>query len=333
MKRREFLLCGVAAAALTVCPFAARAQQSGRLPTIGYLGAHSATSQSKWTAAFVQRLAELGWIEGRTVTIEYRWAEGRMERHAELAAEFARLKPDVIVTAGAAAVAARQATSVVPIVFAVSGDPVGTGLVGSLARPGGNATGLSAQATDLTGKRLDLLRELVPGLRRLAILGNTANPTTVQELAGIQAAAGRVGIEPVTSEFRGADDIAGAFEAFGRADALYVCTEPVAYTNRARIDALALEARLPGIFGLREFVEAGGLMSYGADVKDLYRRSADFVDKILRGAKPADIPVGEPTKFNLIVNRATAKALGLTIPEDFLRRADEVIDCTSSRAP
>jgi len=326
MDRREFVFGGAALASPMLWPFSARAQQPGKVPTIGYLGAHSATSQSKWTAAFVERLAELGWIEGRTVAIEYRWAEGRMERHAELAAEFARLKPDVIVTAGAAAVAARQATSVVPIVFAVSGDPVGTGLVGSLARPGGNVTGLSAQAIDLTGRRLDLLRELVPGLRRLAILGNPANPTTVQELAGIQAAAGRASLESVTAEFRGAENIAGAFESFGRADALYVCTEPVAYTNRARIDALALEARLPGIFGLREFVEAGGLMSYGADVKDLYRRSAEFVDKILRGANPAEIPVGEPSKFNLIVNRGTAKRLGLTIPEALLRRADELID-------
>jgi len=326
MDRREFVFGGAALASPMLWPFSARAQQPGKVPTIGYLGAHSATSQSKWTAAFVERLAELGWIEGRTVAIEYRWAEGRMERHAELAAEFARLKPDVIVTAGAAAVAARQATSVVPIVFAVSGDPVGTGLVGSLARPGGNVTGLSAQATDLTGRRLDLLRELVPGLRRLAILGNPANPTTVQELAGVQAAAGRASLESVTAEFRGSEDIAGAFESFGRADALYVCTEPVAYTNRARIDALALEARLPGIFGLREFVEAGGLMSYGADVKDLYRRSAEFVDKILRGANPAEIPVGEPNKFNLIVNRGTAKRLGLTIPEALLRRADELID-------
>src|SRR5262249_20861567 len=215
------------------------------------------------------------------VTIEYRWAEGRMERHAELAAEFARLKPDVIVTAGAAAVAARQATSVVPIVFAVSGDPVGTGLVGSLERPGGNATGLSAQATDLTGARIELLRDLVPGLRRLAILGNIANPTTVYEMGGAQEAARRLGLDITTAQFRRAEDTAPAFETLrGRADALYVCTEPLAYTNRAPINTLAREARLPAIFGLREFVEAGGLMSYGADVKDLYRRSAEYVDKI-----------------------------------------------------
>ena len=325
MKRRQFMaLLGGAAVAV---PLAARAQQPGKLPTIGYLGAHSATTQAKWKAAFELRLAELGWVDGRTVTIVYRWAEGRMERHAELAAEFARMKPDVIITAGAAAVAARQATSVVPIVFAVSGDPVGTGLVGSLARPGGNATGLSAPATEITGKRLELLRELVPGLRRLAILGNIANPTTVQELRGIQAAAGRVGVDAVTAEYRQPEEIERAFETFrGRTDALYVCTEPVAYLNRVRIESFAREARLPGIFGLREFVEVGGLMSYGADVGDLYRRSAEFVDKILRGGNPAEIPVGEPTKFNLIVNLKTAKALGLTIPEPFLRRADEVIE-------
>jgi ABC-type uncharacterized transport system substrate-binding protein len=325
MKRRNFIAL-LGGGALLPWPLA-RAQQPGKLPTIGYLGAHSAASQRKWTEAFVQRLNELGWVDGHNVTIVYRWAEGRMERHAELAADFVQSKPDVIVTAGAAAVATRKATSVVPIVFAVSGDPVGTGLVGSLERPGGNATGLSAQATDLTGARIDLLRELVPGLRRLAILGNIANPTTVHELGGAQTAALRLGLDVTTAEFRRAEDIAPAFETFkGRADALYVCTEPVAYTNRVRIDTLALEARLPGIFGLREFVEAGGLMSYGADVKDLYRRSAEYVDKILRGANPADIPVGRPNKFNLIVNLKTAKALGLAIPEAFLRRADELID-------
>lgn len=328
MRRRDVVtLLGGAAMAPRLWPLAARAQQAGKLPTIGYLGAHSATSQKKWTDAFVQRLAELGWVDGRTVTIEYRWAEGRMERHAVLAAEFARLKPDVIVTAGAAAVATRKATSVVPIVFAVSGDPVGTGLVGSLAHPGGNATGLSAQATDIAGKRVELLRELVPGLRRLALLGNIANPTTVHEIAGVQAAARQLGLAVARGEFRRADEIAGAFAAIrGGADALYVCTESVAYTNRERIDGLALEARLPAVFGLREFVEAGGLMSYGADVRDLYRRSADFVDKILRGEKPADIPVGQPTKFNLVVNRTTAKALGLTLPDSFLARASEVIE-------
>jgi len=332
MQRRQFIALISGGALLPWPP--AHAQQPERRPTIGYLGAHSAASQRRWTEAFVQRLNELGWVDGENVTIVYRWAEGRMERHAELAAEFARSKPDVIVTAGAAAVATRKATSVVPIVFAVSGDPVGTGLVGSLERPGGNATGLSAQATDLTGARIDLLRELVPGLRGLAILGNIANPTTVHEMAGAQEAARRLGLEFTTAEFRTAEDIAPAFATFkGRADALYVCTEPTAYTNRARINTLAREARLPGIFGLREFVEAGGLMSYGADVKDLYRRSAEYVDKILRGASPADIPVGRPNRFSLVVNLTTANALGLALPEPFLRRADELIDETALANP
>ena len=326
MRRREFItLLGGAAAAW---PLAARAQQPGKLPTIGFLGAATPAAWGQWVAAFVQRLRELGWIEGRTVAIEYRWAEGRSERYAEIAAEFVRLKVDVIVTQATAAVlAAKQATSVIPIVFAVAADPVGSGLVASLARPGGNVTGLSIQATDLAGKRLELLREVVPGLRRLAIMANVGDPGAVLEMGEVQAAARTLGLEVATFEIRRAEDIAPAFEALkGRAEALYVCADPLVITNRIRINTLALGARLPTMYGFREYVEAGGLMSYGPNFPDLFRRAADYVDKILRGAKPADLPVEQPTKFDLVINLTTAKALGLTVPPTLLARADEVIE-------
>jgi putative ABC transport system substrate-binding protein len=276
----------------------------------------------------VQRLRELGWVEGRNIAIEYRWAEGRGERYAEIAAEFARLKVDVILTSGAASViAAKQATSVIPVVFATAGDPVGTGLVASLARPGGNVTGLSIQQTDLAGKRLELLRELIPGLRRLAILANVGSPNAVLDMREVQAAASTFGLEVTPFEIRRAQDIAPGFEALkGRAGALYVVTDPLVFTYRARIHTLAMGARLPTIYNFQEYVEAGGLMSYGPNFPELWRRAAEFVDKILRGAKPSDIPVEQPTKFDLVINLTTAKALGLTIPESFLLRADEVVE-------
>jgi ABC-type uncharacterized transport system substrate-binding protein len=325
MTRREFItLLGGAAA----WPLAARAQQPAKLPTIGFLGGSTASTQSEWTAAFVQRLRELGWIEGRTVAIEYRWAEGRSERAAEVAAEFVRFKVDVIVTQGTPAVlAAKQATSVIPIVFASAGDPVGTGVVASLARPGGNVTGLSGQATDTAAKRLELLREVVPNLRRLAIMGNVGNPFNVLEMDEVQAAARTLGLEVATLEIRGGEDIAPAFEALkGRAEALYVSGDPLLIINQIRINTLALGARLPTMSIFRHYVAAGGLMSYGPNFPDLYRRAAEFVDKILRGAKPADLPVEQPTKFDLVLNLTTAKVLGLTIPESFLLRADEVVE-------
>jgi putative ABC transport system substrate-binding protein len=329
MKRREFVtLLGGAAAASIAWPLAAIAQQSGKLRTIGFLGPNTRSGASDWVAALAQRLRELGWIEGRTVTIEYRWAEGREERLAEIAAEFVRLKVDVIVTSGTPAVmASKQATSVIPIVFATAGDPVGSGLVASLARPGGNVTGLATLVADLAGKRLELLREIVPGLGRLAIMGNASNPFTVLELDEVQAAAGTLGLEVVTLEIRRAQDIAPAFEALkSRADALYVCTDALANTNRIRISTSALGVRLPTMHGSRDYVEAGGLMSYGPNYPDLFRRSADYVDKILHGAKPGDIPVEQPTKYELVVNLTTAKALGLTVSPTLLARADEVIE-------
>ncbi len=324
--RREFItLLGGAAAAW---PLAAYAQQPAKLPTIGYLGPSTPSVESQRLAAFVQRLRELGWTENRTITIEYRRAEGREERFAEIAAEFARLKVDVIVTAGTAAVVrAKQATSVIPIVFAVAGDPVGTGLVASLARPGGNVTGLSNQSADLAGKRLELLREVVPSLRRLAILANAGSPIGVLEMREAQAAARTLGFEVATVEIRRAQDIAPAFDALkGPADALYVAADPLVTTNRIRINTLALGARLPTMHGQGDNVEAGGLMSYGANYPDLHRRAADYVDKILRGAKPGDIPVEQPTKFDLVINLTTAKVLGLTVPPSLLARADEVIE-------
>jgi putative tryptophan/tyrosine transport system substrate-binding protein len=292
------------------------------------LGQSTRSSASEWVAAFVQRLRELGWIENRTVAIDYRWAEGREERFAEVADEFVRLKVDVIVTSGTPQVlAAKQATSVIPIVFATAGDPVGTGLVASLARPGGNVTGLSNQMVDTDGKRLGLLREVLPSLRRLAIMANIGNPAAVLQMAAVQAMARLLGLEVDTLEIRRAEDIVPAFEALkGRADALYVSPDAIINTNRIRINILAVGARLPTMHGERDYVEAGGLMSYGPNFPDQFRRAADYVDKILRGAKPADIPVEQPTKFDLVINLTTAKALSLTIPESFLLRANELIE-------
>ena len=323
MKRRTFItLVGGAAAAW---PLAARAQQ--KLPTIGYLGTAAAAAWAPWTAAFVQRLHELGWTDGRTVEIQYRWAEGRAERWAEIAAEFVRLKVDVIVTGGNAAVAAKQASSAVPIVFALVDDPVGLGLIASLARPGGNVTGLSIQNPDLAGKRVELLREVVPGLRRLAIMANVELPSAASEMREVQTAARTLDLDATTFPIRRAEDIAPAFEALkGSADALYIVGDGLVITHRVRINTLALIARLPTIYPVREYVDAGGLMSYGPNFPDQFRRAADYVDKILRGAKPGEIPVEQPTKFDLVINLTTAKALGLTIPESFLLRADEVIE-------
>ena len=318
MRRREFItLLGGAAAGW---PLAVRAQRGGKLPTIGLLGGSSADTNR---AAFVRRLQELGWIEGRTVAIEYRYAEGRPERFSEIAAEFVRV--DVIVTAGTMALAAKEVTSVIPIVFPISPDPVGVGLVASLARPGGNVTGLSTQDLDLVRKRIELSREIVPGLRRLAILGNVGE--RAREMSEAQTAAAKLGLEAVTSGVRRSEDIAPALEAIkGRSDALYVCSGPFQSRNQLYINTQALASRLPTILGDREDAKAAGLMSYGPNYADLWRRAGDYVDKILRGAKPADLPVEQPTKFELVINLKTAKALGLTIPPALLARADEVIE-------
>jgi putative ABC transport system substrate-binding protein len=323
MRRREFIsLIGGAAVGW---PLTARAQP-GKTPTVGFLGASTPAAAGQWVAAFAQRLRDLGWIEGRTVAIEYRWAEGRNESMAEIAAEFVRAKVNVIVAQGTqAALAAKNATVSLPIVFALPGDPVGTGLVASLARPGGNVTGLSSQATELGGKRLGLLREIVPGLRRLAIMVAIGNAAAVVDTHEVQAAARAGGIDVTNFEIRRTEDIAPA-SFKDTVEALYVPADPLLNTNRIRINTLALVARLPTVYGNRENVEAAGLMSYGPNFTDLFRRAGDYVDKILRGTKPADLPVEQPTKFELVVNRVTAIALGLDVPATLLARADEVIE-------
>jgi putative tryptophan/tyrosine transport system substrate-binding protein len=327
MRRRKFVtLLGGAAAAW---PLQARAQQLGKLPTIGFLGSTTPAPQSQLTAAFVQRLRELGWIEGRTVAIEYRWAEGRSERFAEFAAEFVRLKVDVILTHNTPPVlAAKQATSVIPIVFATAADPVGTGVVASLARPGSNVTGLSSQSPDVASKRIELLREVVPGLRRVAVLANVDNPYVSLEIGEVQAATRALGLDAALFPIRRAEDIGTTFDGGLRdhAQALYVLPDPVLFPHRLRINTLALGARLPTMHILREYVEASGLISYGPNWPDQWRRAANLVDKILRGTKPGDIPVEQPIKFDFIINLTTAKALGQTIPESLLARADEVIE-------
>ena len=312
MRRRELL--GLVGAAAASWPLTARAQQTGRLPTIGFLGAATSSAWNHWVAAFVKRLRELGWIEGGNLAIEYRWAEGRNDRYAEIAAEFARLKVDVIVTSGGAVLAAKRVTSTIPIVFAVAGDPVGGGLVASLARPGG-------------GKKLELLRDVVPGLRTLAILANVGYPASMSERSEVEAAARTMGLEVITPEIRHAEDIATVFQAFkGRPEAIYVCNDPFMATNVNRLHIFALAARLPTMHGIRERLPSGGLISYGPNITDLFRRAGDYVDKILRGARPADLPIEQPTKFDLVVNLITAKALDLSVPPTLLARADEVIE-------
>jgi putative ABC transport system substrate-binding protein len=325
IRRREFvLLLGGAAAAW---PLAARAQQAAK-PTIGLLVPGTPASHGHWYAATVQRLRELGWVEGRTIAIEYRWAEGFGERLPELAADLVQLKVQVIVTGGSTAViAAKQATSSIPIVFAAAADPVGSGLVASLARPGGSVTGLSLQFTDLAGKRLELLRELLPGMRRLGILAGAGNAGTMPEIASAQAMAGKAGLDVITPEVNRPEDFFVAFESFrNRADALYVVSDPLVNTYKIRINTLALAARIPTLHSAREHVEVGALMSYGTSFTDLFRRAGNYVDKILRGAKPADLPVEQPTKFELTINLTTAKGLGIDVPPTLLARADEVIE-------
>ena len=323
-RRREFIaaLGGIAA-----LPFTVRAQQV-KLPTIGLLGGATPSAQAQWTAAFVQRLHELGWVEGQTVAIEYRWVEGRFERSPPIIAEFVRLKVDVIVThATANVLAAKQVTSMIPIVFPSAGDPVGNGLVASLARPGGNITGLSVMGSDLANKVIDMLRDLLPNLGHLAVLSHIHNPVTMLQRDAFRAAAGRFGIDVATVEIRRAEDIAPGIEGLkGHAEAMFSTSDPLFNTNRIQINTSALRARLATIFLDRLYVESGGLMSYGPRWPSMWRRAAEFVDKILRGAKPADIPVEQPTTFELVINVKTAKALGLTLPRRLLARADELIE-------
>jgi putative tryptophan/tyrosine transport system substrate-binding protein len=325
MRRREFIM--LVGGAVTALPFAVRAQQPA-LPVIGLMGADSAAAQSRMTAAFVQRLRELGWTEGRNVIIEYRWAEGRTDRFAEIAAEFVQRNVSIILTHNTPpTLAAKHATSTIPIVFATAGDPVETGLVSSLARPGGNITGLSSQASEIAGKRLEILRQALPGLRRLATIADIGNPWAALEVSQIKDAARILGIEVTTFEVGRGGEIDSVFDAMkGRTDALYVLAVPLLFANRMRISSLALGARLPTVCLVREYVEAGGLMSYGPNWPSMWRRAADLVDKILRGAKPAELPIEQPTEFDLVINLATAKALGLEVPLQLQQLANEVIE-------
>jgi putative ABC transport system substrate-binding protein len=324
MRRREFitLLSGAAA----TWPLSVQAQQP-EMPVIGFLGASTPSSWAPWTAAFLQGLKEHGWIDGRTVKIEYRWAEGRSQRYAEIAAEFLRLKVDLIVTVGSAVLPAKQAAASIPIVFALAVDPVASGMVASLARPGGNVTGFSVESIDLAGKRIEILRELLPDLQRLAVIADVGYSASVLEKDQVESSARKFGVEVDVLAIRRPEDIAPAFDALkSGTQALYVCPGALVNASHARINTLALGARLPTMHAAREFVGGGGLLSYGANYADMFRRSTEYVDKILKGAKPADLPVEQPTKFELVVNLTTAKALNLAIPEAILRRADEVIE-------
>jgi len=325
LRRRQFVT--LLGGAVVLWPLAARAQQIRKLPTVGILGASTESNWHDWTAAFVGHLSELGWLDGQTVAIEYRWAEGHTEQFRKIADEFVQLKVDVIVTVGGAVLATKQATSTIPIVFAIAVDPVGSGLVASLARPGGNVTGLSIQATDLAGKRVEIIREIIPGLRSVGIIANVGYNASALEIREAEGAARTFGLDAVVLGVRHADDIARVFERLnGEVQALYVCPDPLVNANHVQINTLALNLHLPTIHPFRDYLGGAGFISYGADNVDLFRRAADYVDKILRGAKPADLPVEQPTKFDLVINLKTAKALGLTIPQTLLATADEVIE-------
>lgn len=326
MRRREFVgLIGVAAA---TWPMAVAAQQPvAKLPTIGFIGPSTADADRTRRAALLERLGELGWVQDRNLKIEFLWADGVVARAGEIAAGYVQQGVAVIVVSGDAQVkAAKNATSAIPIVIAAAADPVGNGLVESLSRPGGNVTGMSRQLTDSTGKRLELLREIVAG-RRLAILFNAGNPLTRPELEVAEKAGQALGFTTMRAEIRSGADVQPAIEALaGKADAIYVCIDPLVNTNNLRINALAQAARLPTMHSSRDNIDAGGMISYGPDTVDLFRRAAGFVDKILRGARPADLPVEQPTKFELVINLKMAKAIGLEIAPTVLARADQVIE-------
>ena len=311
-------------------PLAAEGQPAGKVPRIGFLVAASASDSAyaRLIDAFRQGLRDLGYVEGRNILIEYRYAGESHEQLPALAAELVRLKVDVIVSHGTPGPsAAKQATSTIPIVMTSAGDPVGSGLVASLARPGGNVTGLSLLAPELGGKRLQLLKELLPGLSRVAVLWNSANPYASLVMRETEAAATTLGVQLQALVVRGPEDFEGVLAAAtrGRVGALIAVEDPLTIRKRTQIVDFAAKSRLPAMYGVKEFVDAGGLMSYGAHLADLYRRAATYVDKILKGAKPADLPVEQPTRFEFVINLKTAKALGLTIPQSVLIRADEVI--------
>ena len=322
------LICAISLAML-LAPLGAAAQQPGKVPRIGYFSAGSPSGAPHLLEAFRKGLRELGWVEDKNIVIDYRFAEGRSDRLPDLAAELVRLKVDIIVAlATPAAAAAKNATQTIPIVMIGAYDPVGVGLIAGLARPGGNVTGLSfGVGMETVSKGLELLKETVPKVRRVAILSNPANPAHPLAMREVNVAARSLGLQLQLLEARGPNEFDGAFAAMAkeRVGALLVVADGLFILHRTRLADLAARSRLPAIYGYREHVEAGGLMSYGSSLRDLWRRAATYVDKILKGAKPADLPVEQPTKFELVVNLKTAKALGLTIPQSVLVRADEVI--------
>ena len=328
MKRREFIaLVGGAIA----CPVGVRAQQqTGKVPRIGFLSLTSPSDRPPLLDAFRQGLRELGWVEGQNVVIDYRYAEDRVDRLPDLASELVRLKVDLIVSWGTQGVtAAKDATKTIPIVMIAVRDPVGIGLIASLARPGGNVTGVSGYAgLEIVAKQLELLKEVVPKLRSVAILSNPTNAYHQLAIREVNVQARSLGVQLQLLEARGPDEFDGAFAAMAneRVGALLVLSDATLNSHRTQLADLAARSRLPAAFGVRESVEAGGLMSYGPSFLDLFRRSATFVDKILKGAKPADLPVEQPVKFELVINLRTAKALNLVIPPTLLARADEVIE-------
>jgi putative ABC transport system substrate-binding protein len=320
----------ILATTLLAAPLAAEAQEAGKGPRVGFLGPRTRADAAPYLDAFLIGLREIGWVEGKNIFIEYRWAEGRPERLPDLAAELVRLKVDVTLAGPtSASVAAKNATETIPIVMIAVRDPVGTGLIASLVRPGGNVTGVSGYAgLEIVAKQLVLLKETVPKIRRVAILSNPANAYHQFAIREVNVAARSLGVQLQLLEARGPNDFDGAFAAMAkeRVGALLVLSDAVLNSHRTRLADLAARSRLPAAYGVRESVEAGGLMSYGPSFLDLFRRAATYVDKILKGARPGDLPVEQPTKFELVINLKTAKALGLTIPPSLLQRADQVIE-------
>ena len=323
----KIVICLLTAALLSTVPLA-EAQQAKKVPRIGFLGSTAPSSVSARVEAFRQGLKELGYVEGKNIAIEYRFGEGKEDRLPNLAAELVRLKVDVIVTAGPASTrSTKEANVTIPIVMGFDNEPVGNGFVASLARPGGNITGLSSLAPEISGKRLELLKEIVPRLSRVAILGSSTTPGDAQALREMELAAGAFGVQLQYLDVPAPKDIETVFRAAGkgRADALLVLASTVFISHRRQIVELAVKSRLPAIYFAPEFVEDGGLMTYSVSITDLFRRAATYVDKILKGAKPADLPVEQPIKFELIINLKAAKQIGLTIPPNVLARADKVI--------
>jgi putative tryptophan/tyrosine transport system substrate-binding protein len=325
---RKNVICLTLCAMLFALCSSAQAQQSTKVPRIGYLAGAFPSTVSVRTAAFRQGLRELGYVEGKNIVVEYRYAEAKVDRERELAAELTRLKVDVIVSTGPTVTrAAKEATAAIPIVFAQDGDPVASGFVGSLARPGGNITGLSSLAPELSGKRLELLKEIAPKLFRVTVIGNSTEPGNAQFLKETELAAGALNVQLQYLDALSSKDIETAFRAAakGRADGVVMLESRLFNSRRIQIAELAVKSRLPTTYPRPEYVEDGGLMTYGPNINDLFRRAATYVDKILKGAKPAELPVEQPTKFELVINLKAAKQIGLTIPPNVLVRADRVI--------